>query len=193
MWKWWQIKNWCEIELLLFLSHDISEVWLVRGNAKEGGCKKVFFSWWPPLFFSFGGWMSVCDCGLFSPALVRGKIQTPPGASLSAFRPGGGKIPKKKMKEKKAQNENRRRIFLAVYYSFEKQSTRANQIFLLNKYLVKMIFSGLGFYCVIFCCCYCPVCVFSSLLVVGLAWPTPSRHLNVIFSFFHVDLVGSLW
>lgn len=52
--------------------------------------------------------------------------------------------------EKKAQNENRRRIFLAVYYSFEKQSTRANPIFLLNKYLVKMIFSGLGFYCVIF-------------------------------------------
>lgn len=38
------------------------------------------------------------------------------------------------------------RIFLAVYYSFEKQSTWANPIFLFNKYLVKTIFFRVGFF-----------------------------------------------
>lgn len=46
------------------------------------------------------------------------------------------------------QEKKTGRIFLTVYYSFEKQSTWANPIFLLNKYLVKMIFFRLGFYCV---------------------------------------------
>lgn len=144
-------------------------------------------------FFSLSEGAGVCVIAVYFPLRQSmGKSKFPPGLAYPHSVQEEGKS-QKKMKEKKAQNENRRRIFLAVYYSFEKQSTRANPIFLLNKYLVKMIFSGLGFYCVIFCCCYCPVCVFSSLLVVGLAWPTPSRHLNVIFSFFHVDLVGSLW